>query len=329
MKIFRPALNSLIVPFLLAMFLFLGFENNVLSADDSDYPNRPITWVIPYGPGGGFDTIARAIAPVMSEYLPRKVPIIIRNIPGGAGRKGVSWVFNSKPDGYTFGYANMPGHFVASLLSKTGYDLSKAKWIGNVSEESNVLFSSAKSGIKSLDDLLKTEKLKFGTGGKGSNEDVVTRLTNEILGLKAYVVTGYRGTNEIIIGMMRGDVHLFTPSASTGYKYVENGDLNAVLILGGSKRSDLYPNTPTALEKGYQALSICKVNRAIFLPPETPEKIIGILSGALTRALKDEQIIKWSKKTGRTVGPAMTSRELNEKMQYALSVYKKYLEILK
>src|ERR1700754_1488727 len=79
------------------------------NAAPSDYPNKNIQFVIPYAPGGGFDIYVRAVTPVMEKYLPKKVSIVPFNIASGAGSRGVSQLYRSRPDGYTIGILNIPG----------------------------------------------------------------------------------------------------------------------------------------------------------------------------------------------------------------------------
>ena len=311
------------------MLLVLNGTIDVAAAKESTYPDKPITWLVPYGPGGGFDTIARAIAPIMAEYLPRKPHIIIRNMPGAGGRKGVTWVYKSKPDGYTFGYTNIPGQLVYSLVNKVGYDFNKVEWIGNVSSEPVVIFAATSSGINNFDELMKAKKLKFGSGGKGSGEDINARFADAVLNLKASVVTGYSGSNEVIIGLIRGDAHLIAITVSSGYQYVKSGDLKAVLVMGGSERTPVFPDTPVGAEKGYDALSAAMLYRAVYAPPGTPKDRINMLSNALSKALKDKRMIKWSEKTGRKIGPVMSSDKLKVAIGDVISSYGKYKELFK
>jgi len=81
------------------------------------------------------------------------------------------------------------------------------------------------------------------------------------------------------------------------------------------ERYPLYPDTPCAAEKGYDILTVMVVYRVVFLPPGTPKEIVGILSEALFKALKDENLVKWSEETKRPIGPPTTAEELQEKTQ--------------
>ena len=77
------------------------------AAPASNFPFKPIRFIIPYAPGGGFDVYVRMIAPVMEQFLPRKVSIIPLNVSGGGGARGVIQLYRARPDGYTLGIFNI------------------------------------------------------------------------------------------------------------------------------------------------------------------------------------------------------------------------------
>src|SRR5258706_626514 len=126
-----------------------------LRAASADYPNKPIRFIIPYAPGGGFDVYVRVIAPVMERYLPKKVSIVPVNVAGGGGAKGVGQLYRARPDGYTLGIFNIPGVFILQQQQgSAAYDLAKFTWIGAVGEgEHYVIGVGAKSPLKSIADL--------------------------------------------------------------------------------------------------------------------------------------------------------------------------------
>src|SRR5258708_12601650 len=119
------------------------------------FPTKNIQFVIPYAPGGGFDVYPRVVAPVMEKYLPNKVNIVPINIAAGAGSRGVTQLYRSKPDGYTIGIINIPGMFILQQQQGAGaYDLSKFSWIGTMGEGERYMISvGSKSPLKTYADL--------------------------------------------------------------------------------------------------------------------------------------------------------------------------------
>ena len=102
----------------------------------SNFPFKPIRFIIPYAPGGGFDVYVRMIAPVMEQFLPKKVSIIPLNVSGGGGARGVIQLYRARPDGYTLGIFNIPGVFILQQQQggESAYDLAKFTWIGAMGE---------------------------------------------------------------------------------------------------------------------------------------------------------------------------------------------------
>src|SRR5437763_1881651 len=94
------------------------------------FPTKPINFIIPYAPGGGFDVYVRLIGPVTENYLPNKVSLVPVNIAAGGGSRGVAQLYRAKPDGYSVGILNIPGMFILQQQQGTAaYDLSRFSWI--------------------------------------------------------------------------------------------------------------------------------------------------------------------------------------------------------
>src|SRR5215831_21141818 len=92
----------------------------------AEYPNKPIRFIIPYAPGGGFDVYVRVIAPVMEQFFPKKATIVPVNVAGGGGAKGIAQLYRARPDGYTLGIFNIPGVFILQQQQdESAYDLGK------------------------------------------------------------------------------------------------------------------------------------------------------------------------------------------------------------
>ena len=73
-----------------------------------NYPAKNISWIVPYGPGGGYDLYSRTISAQLPKYLPKKVRVVVRNIGGGGGLTGVAQIYKARPDGYTMGISYLP-----------------------------------------------------------------------------------------------------------------------------------------------------------------------------------------------------------------------------
>ena len=92
------------------------------AAQPVDFPQKNITWIVPFGPGGGYDTYSRAVAKVMPKYLPKNIDIIIRNIPGAGTMKATLILNRSKPDGYTLGILDIQALSCLKAIGKSKID---------------------------------------------------------------------------------------------------------------------------------------------------------------------------------------------------------------
>ena len=168
------------------------------------YPEKTITFIIPYKPGGGFDTYVRALAPILEKRL--GVTVVPKNMPGAGGRKGATYLYKSKPDGYRISIMNLPGKAIAAIQGKkgVGYDIRKFTWLGQIASDSYVIAVAGKSKIQSIADLKKLGRtIKPAGTGKGATSYVVSQIAGNILGLKLKLVTGYKGSSGMSIAVIR------------------------------------------------------------------------------------------------------------------------------
>ena len=129
-------------------------------AKQEAYPARDIVWIVPFSPGGGYDTYARGIIPYLEKYLPRKVNVVVKNIRGAGGVTGVSHLYKSKPNGYTLGYAAYPGMAVVKMTMDVGFDPGKLTPLAKIAVSPQALFVAGNSPFKSLKDLKRKGKIK-------------------------------------------------------------------------------------------------------------------------------------------------------------------------
>ena len=170
------------------------------------YAGKKIKMIVPYGPGGGYDTTARTLAPFIGKYTAARV--ILRNVTGGGGLNGMNVLWKSKPDGFTIGLiTGIPASFNQIAGSKgVKFDLRKFAWLARVSPTPNVLAVGAGGSFKTLEDISKADRpLKSGTTGRGSSITVLGKLMGMTLGFNVKFVFAYSSTSEVFVSMVRGD----------------------------------------------------------------------------------------------------------------------------
>ena len=172
------------------------------------YKNKDVEIVVGYGPGGGYDLTARALARHMPKYIPGNPKVIVRNMPGAGSIVAANHVNNVAPkDGSTIGvYADfLP---IVKLLALEGvqFDPIEINWLGAVTQrETPTLGVRSDAPATTLDGIKKTE-IMVGSDGTGATSAYAFML-NDLVGTKLKVLTGYTGTSQIDLALERGEVH--------------------------------------------------------------------------------------------------------------------------
>lgn len=233
----------------------------------AEWPEQPITFVVPYSPGGGFDAYARAVAPEMEKILGTEV--VIENIPGAGGQKGAATVYRAEPDGYTIGIWNVPGLTVPQLLGRSsGYDLSDVTWIGNLATSKYALAVQPDSEFESLEDLCSQgEPFKHSDTGPASTSSVTARIAMSLIDCPIQNITGYKGSTDTIVGLMRGEVDATIKPIASLRKYADSGDVEILMTFEDEPSME---GVPTATELGYPDFANFDLRRIVGGPPGIP-----------------------------------------------------------
>ena len=295
----------------------------------SAYPAKNIQFIIPYAPGGGFDSYVRFIGPVMEHSLPHIVSIVPINVTAGSGARGITQLYRSKPDGYTIGIFDVPGMFIQQALQgSTAYDLSKFAWIGCMGEgERYLVGAGANSPLRTFADLqaLSAKRaVKFSCTGLEGTATAAAIIGTEVLGIRRQLITGYRGSSDYIVAAIRGDSDAVISATSTMMRFAKAGQLR---ILASFEAHSSLPGIPDATSLGKPELDQITVERPVAASPGTPADIQNVLSGALAKALADSKVVAWAKEND-IVMRSKTPQEaaaLVERQRLFFERWKKYL----
>lgn len=285
--------------------------------------------MVPYGPGGGFDRAVRAFAPFFAEALKKGATAVANNLPGAGGRRGSATVYRAKPNGYTLGIFNLPGFALPSILGeKVDYDLKAMSWIGRLESQNYVLLVTTASGIKSIADLQKQDKITFVSTGYGSTVLAAMQITADATGLAnkdPVYLTGYKGTSGLMVGLIRGDGNVGMAPTSSAAKYLKSGDLRALAVSG--EKSSLV-GVPTFAEAGYPSLSALNLQRAIGGPPNMDAKLLTRLRAAFGKVVKNPDFLAAAKKARMNVSP-LDGDDTAAEVAKSFSFYERYRTNLK
>jgi len=256
------------------------------------FPERTITIVVPYAPGGAADALARQLAVRMGAKLGTSV--IVDNRPGASGTIGQAFVARAPADGYTMLYDATPFSINPSLYSNLSFTGKSFQPLSLVSLSPNVLIVRKDSPIKDQKDLVakaKAEpgKLTFASGGSGTVQRLAAELYRQGLNLDLLHVP-YKSGGPAISDVMGGQVDFMFGTLAASNPLVTSGKLRALAITS-PKRSPLLPDVPTVAESvlpGYEAYEW----NGLLLPAGTPDAVVKQLHKAVAESLQEEEVKK-------------------------------------
>jgi len=294
-------------------------------SEGPDFPTKDITFIVPTSPGGGFDTFSRILAPALQKHLPNNPNIIVKNVPGANWLTGVSEIARSKPDGYTIGIFNNGN----ALMQITGADvnLTKHTWIGRLTEQRYVGALSAKSKLKSLDDMKKAGEFSAGIVSLKSSDGIGTLITYTEMGIEPSFVS-HKGSSEAVLSGVRGDVDYNQLPLRTILEFVPTNDLIPIIAFAPERLKGL-PDVPTIKELGYEGLvDLVKVSYLVGGPPGIPEDVSKVLRDAFAKAIAEPEVIKKIEDTSKSEIVPGDHKAAAETIQKSVDYYTKYKDLI-
>jgi tripartite-type tricarboxylate transporter receptor subunit TctC len=270
------------------------------------WPERPITLVVAFAPGGSTSIVARAVSDKMSEALGQK--IIIDNRAGAGGTIGTKAVAGSTPDGYTIalGYTGTLA-IGPSLYTNAGYDPRKDfAPIGMIGNAPNSLVVHPSFPAKTVAELItyakaNPEKVSFGSAGVGTASHVSGEYFATAAGIKLVHVP-YKGTGPALSDLIGGHIPMaFAPIPAT-HSQISSGTMRALAVTSAA-RSGLLPEIPTIAESGLTGFD-ASLYYGLVAPAGTPRPIIDKLNAALRAALASDDVKKRLVADGTDVTPS-------------------------
>jgi tripartite-type tricarboxylate transporter receptor subunit TctC len=289
------------------------------------YPEKPITLVVPFAPGGANDILGRIIAQSLSTEL--KQSVIVENKPGAGTTIGAEYVANAKADGYTLLLVSAAHVISSSIYSKLRYDpIRNFTPVAQLTNSAYVLVTSKDSPIKSLQDIMKLaskepNKITYASSGIGS----APHLAGALLAAKGgidMVHIPYKGGGPALLDVMRGDTDVYFASQSGALPFIQSDKLRA-LGVSTAVRTAALQNVPTIKELGVPNFEISGWY-GIVAPNQTQSIIVQQLNIAIKKILSKEDVQALLAKHGEQ---AFTSRPENFG-QFLVAEQKKYQEII-
>jgi tripartite-type tricarboxylate transporter receptor subunit TctC len=290
------------------------------------YPQKPITLVVTYPPGGGADAMARLIAPKMGEALGQ--PVVIDNKPGASGQIGAAQVAKAAPDGYTIMLDASSFAVNPALYPKLPYDSLKAfRPIGVVALFPNVLLVNAAFPAKNASELIAAARkskdaVSYASSGNGSAQHLAGALFESAAKVDMVHIP-YKGGGPALNDVIGGQVPVFFGNLASTLQHVNSGKLRALAITASS-RSTILPHVPTLAEAGVGGAEIYEWN-AVFAPAGTPDAVLSQLASAFQKALEAPEVRARIAQLGgemQNLSPAQSSQFLQQQINLWARVIK-------
>jgi tripartite-type tricarboxylate transporter receptor subunit TctC len=261
-------------------------------AQAQDWPTHPVKIVVPYGPGGISDVIARITAERLGTLLGQR--FIVETHPGAGGSIGTEYAVRSPPDGYTIYFAGGAEFSVIPLMQKLSYDPVKDLAPISLVTLNGMAFAVNRDlPVLSLGEFIdyaraNPGKINYGATGLGSSSHLAPAAFAAREGLDMVVVP-YTATPPSILALINGTIQVFFGNVSDVVASVQSGDVR-LLAVSTAKRMPQFPQTPTVSET-VQDFVMTGWN-GYFAPAETPRPIIDRLAQAIATVCRDPEVIK-------------------------------------
>ncbi len=264
-----------------------------LAARALDYPTKPVTLVVPFGPGNAADTIGRLIALHMGNTLGQQV--IVENRPGAGGVGAVKMVAAAKPDGHTLLYIGAGVAISQGLFKPQPYDMLASFAPVSIASSNDVLLLVRKdSKLTQLEDFIRIAREKKGQCMVGvSLLGTSQHLCAELFKQRAQVdftIVPFKTAAAVATGLAAGDIDLAFEFVPPTLPLVKSGQLRA-LAIANAKRSEVLPDVPTIAEQGLPGFNVASWGM-IVAPKNTPDAVVQRLNREVQRALDQPDVAK-------------------------------------
>ena len=311
---------------LLATALLLTLTRPAPADDVADfYRGRTLTILISYSVGGGYDLYARLLAHYLGRHIPGNPTIVPENMPGAGGLRASNYLYSAAPkDGSMIGTFSRSIPTMPLVTPKDAhFDGREFSWIGSMSSDTSLCLTSAKSRVKTFQDML-TMPVVMGGQFAAADSDIYAHLYKNVFGAKIKLVSGYPGTNDITLAMERGEVDGICGLSWGTLKvahadWIKNKSVN-LLVQAALKKDPELPDVPLALDLIndpqkrqilYLDFAPQAIGRPFAAPPGIPADRKAALIKAFDQTMKDPDLLAEAAKEKIDIAP-MSGHEVDE-----------------
>ena len=268
-------------------------------AQASNYPNKTITLVTPFGAGSPFDLLGRVFADRLGKIL--KTSVVLENATGGQAMVATKKVLNAPADGYTLFYTSNGLATTPIVIKDAGYTLDDFTPIAPLGQAPYILFASASVTATDIPSLMKELKergksMNHGVLGTSHLGLILAKKMSATAGGDPYQEISYRSSPEMIRALLANDIQLMATTYSIAGPHLKDGKIKAIGVVARDKSTRM-PELKTFIEAGYPDL-YTDVWAALYTKAQTPKEIVAILRKASAEVVADPSFQEAMKPTG-------------------------------
>jgi tripartite-type tricarboxylate transporter receptor subunit TctC len=257
------------------------------------YPEKPITMIVAYAPGGGSDLTARAIAPYIEKYLGNKARIIVLNQTGAGGAIGFAKLASSPADGYVIGMINTPNVLTIPIERKSDFHWQRYDLLGNLVDDPGNFAVRADSPVKNLRELAAYAKdhpgdVSVGTTGAGSDDHLAMLLFEQATGVKMNHIP-FKGAADVRTAIAGKQITVAAINVGEAMQALKGGTPIRNLGSMSPTRTPLAPDLPTFKEQGFD-IELASL-RGLAAPKGLPPDVRAALVKAVSQAVNDPEFM--------------------------------------
>ncbi|MGO4852101.1 Bug family tripartite tricarboxylate transporter substrate binding protein [Phaeovulum sp. W22_SRMD_FR3] len=253
----------------------------------ADFPVRPVQIIVPYSAGGGTDLSVRILAEALQRSM-SGATVIVRNQPGGGGAIGTSAAVHARPDGYTIGTGAQGPLALLPHLGGTDYQLDDVQFVGLFGRNLQLLVACKDAPFTDYDSFItyaKDNKPQIGNSGAGGANHISAEAFAKAAGISIESIP-FGGSSEARTACIGGHIQAMVASPAEAKAAAEAGQMTPLFVME-PERIDLFPDTPTAVEKGVDFT--WSSWKGLIAPKGIPEADLAVLTAGLKAAVEDPE----------------------------------------
>jgi tripartite-type tricarboxylate transporter receptor subunit TctC len=291
------------------------------------YRGKTVRVLVGSPPGGGYDIYARLVTPALSQKL--AATVLVENKDGNGGLAALATLLVRPADGLTIMNGSAEAAIISQMLARPGatWDVTRLNWLAKMASAPKLWFVGKEARYRSVGEAMQADPLTWSATGPADDISDVQATISYVLGLKSKIVTGYRGSGDMSLAVIRNEVDSGLLSADSALQHI---DQITPLAVFGAKRWKHLPDVPTLREAASLPADktwivtlreqIGEAQRAMVAAPDVPQDRVDYLRSAFAEVLTDPAVIEEGARTNREIdymSGAELQRLVGELMQAA------------